>query len=996
MKNLSHLIKKQVLVTRGNKTFYQTVYVSPEGHEEKETPIGGEIADLDGLKISQYSDKSVLISGDTFKHLEVLRDLKNQLGVGSWNKSLNGWVFPSVHKDTVLGKFVSILGKELEQEEKKEKDNHLFSAFKEQIEIEIHNTIQEKNVIPIDTKVKTTRGNGVIVGYDKGIYKIELDDKVRTYWLEETEFEVLPASVEVAQTILENATPENRFGAEKQIEGKPILDEKKEEEYKFTPDSIKVTTPSGEVVDVIDFSKALPKYLINIPSEENILDIDKPSYIPDVDENLIKRRQFILNFVQLENDKFLVQTHVNDAYKKEGEQYIVVNLDGLVVTHEYYKRKAQATNDKQASEQSERTISRWENMSDDRIMSNSWGQPITKKQYVENTKFTQLPKSIQKKVGSEENWLKMSYEQKKTVFNPYATKFRGEKIKVMQFGKIKVDNFHSYTKFIDKNYKPDLTKKYYVPDVFTDQFNEISEAILQKSKDIQMQREEMSQQYEKAMQTSFGDTNLESDLKKDHGVFIKKQDGKKLSLDEKEQLGKSLNLIKDVFGDKKIMSESFGLKIVHSGTKQIFANRAIGLYSPTFKSISVSSKYGDSKFGFTMAHEYSHFFDNYVGDKQGRRFASDDYNSTAGKIAKEFRKNMNKESDSIYINRTCECFARAFEQHFAHKTEGENVIKIDSAYKDHPDHVSYSVFKEKIEPLIEQFLNENKHILKSLNFNFDFDTIEHEDQFILDLIKAQNTYAGDPSHGGKLVKKQIIDKNGKKQTEWVRPADFNKPINKDKKQDQLKDQSNNSEDEKPNTDFIDNLANEDKAKLELIKEMIDSGDHINAKQLADGLSDEVKHFIPKDVWKQMHEQDQIENNGVKVEGEGEKFLSSLIKPEDVKATLRNFGKVLDKYDISNVKMTNVKLSQLKPTQHGEDRINASSIEEAKNMRELVSGNLDVEDMRKEDLYPIIVDSKTNEILDGNHRYSAYEMNGYKTIPTIFVTPKAEDKKTKKS
>lgn len=235
--------------------------------------------------------------------------------------------------------------------------------------------------------------------------------------------------------------------------------------------------------------------------------------------------------------------------------------------------------------------------------------------------------------------------------------------------------------------------------------------------------------------------------------------------------------------------------------------------------------------------------------------------SVSSKIAETFRKSMNKTKDnSKYTDSTKECFARSFEQYFALKTEGEEAFSVmnNGKYSDLDHHVKMDKFKANVVPLIEQFLKENDKLLKSFG-------IIDEDQFILDLIKAQNTYVGDPSHGGKLVKKQIIDKNGKKQTEWVRPADFNKPVDKDKKQDQPKDQSNKAEDEKPNTDFIDNLANEDKAKLELIKEMIDSGDHINAKQLADGLSDEVKHFIPKDVWKQMHEQDQIENNGVKVE-----------------------------------------------------------------------------------------------------------------------------------
>ena len=56
--------------------------------------------------------------------------------------------------------------------------------------------------------------------------------------------------------------------------------------------------------------------------------------------------------------------------------------------------------------------------------------------------------------------------------------------------------------------------------------------------------------------------------------------------------------------------------------------------------------------------------------------------------------------------------------------------------------------------------------------------------------------------------------------------------------------------------------------------MIDSGDHVNAKQLADSLPDDVKHFIPKDAWKQMHEQDQIETNGVKVEEKKDKIKKS--------------------------------------------------------------------------------------------------------------------------
>src|SRR5574343_1131390 len=42
-KDLSHLIKKEVWVQRGGRTFRQTVYIKKEDQEETETPIGGEL-----------------------------------------------------------------------------------------------------------------------------------------------------------------------------------------------------------------------------------------------------------------------------------------------------------------------------------------------------------------------------------------------------------------------------------------------------------------------------------------------------------------------------------------------------------------------------------------------------------------------------------------------------------------------------------------------------------------------------------------------------------------------------------------------------------------------------------------------------------------------------------------------------------------------------------------------------------------------------------------
>lgn len=121
--------------------------------------------------------------------------------------------------------------------------------------------------------------------------------------------------------------------------------------------------------------------------------------------------------------------------------------------------------------------------------------------------------------------------------------------------------------------------------------------------------------------------------------------------------------------------------------------------------------------------------------------------------------------------------------------------------------------------------------------NKEFWNLIDEDSYIEELIKSQ-----DPSRGGKLVKKTVVDKNGKKTTKWVKPSEANQT---DKKHTQENTQEEN------NTNYIDNLPSDQKAKLELIKEMMDSGDMQTAKELAEKLPDETKSFIPKESWKEL-------------------------------------------------------------------------------------------------------------------------------------------------
>ena len=93
---------------------------------------------------------------------------------------------------------------------------------------------------------------------------------------------------------------------------------------------------------------------------------------------------------------------------------------------------------------------------------------------------------------------------------------------------------------------------------------------------------------------------------------------------------------------------------------------------------------GTAQFGLTMAHEFAHFIDNYIGENINKtnKYACEKEGSTASKITKEFKKEFNKQgADSAYWKRSCECFARSMEQYFAEKKGMGNSLNNVSGYK---------------------------------------------------------------------------------------------------------------------------------------------------------------------------------------------------------------------------------------------------------------------------------------------------------------------------
>ena len=102
----------------------------------------------------------------------------------------------------------------------------------------------------------------------------------------------------------------------------------------------------------------------------------------------------------------------------------------------------------------------------------------------------------------------------------------------------------------------------------------------------------------------------------------------------------------------------------------------------------------------------------------------------------------------------------------------------------------------------------------------------------------------------------------------------------------------------------------------------------------------------------------------------------------------------EKYNTSDYKVKILSVDKIKPTQFGEDYINASSEYEAEVYDEYLKGERSVEDLRKEDFYPIVVDKDTMEILDGNHRHAVHTMLGIPKIKAILISKKPINEESK--
>jgi 8-oxo-dGTP pyrophosphatase MutT (NUDIX family) len=767
-----------IKVVRDGKQFYQYREVGSDKIEEDvETGTEMETSSILGLKIKKYSDKSFLITGDTYKNLSLLRSLKEEIGYGSWNKGLGGWIFPSFAKDKIIAAMA---------------DKMSIGTYEETVAKEA--AIELKNAVEPGTEVVVngeTAKVEEITTNEEGKVEYQLEEKQNeNNPITEEQIGIPPADEKKAEELINNTTEENRMRTGKELfgkqEGETSLGIQIEEKNK-TKIAIEVkefTTRSGEKVSALDYS-GINQMDVQLVDQDKILDNSLPSWCAAINLKTFagyKDKDFMFDYVKLNDDSFLLATngfnkksfgrdlssHVitneelrNDliagkytdeelasanvwgreeagyhikikdkdyAYTSNDKEnwgrdesvllnnqissYAVVSLDQIVAMQDYYQKKRKAQIEKKKSDHTKRVldaVATWDDKKMERYYPFDYDKRLSDKQ---RKKYTR------------EEWGALSTEQKiaeiPNMKFPAVQLPSGSRISQLDDHYMKQSNFTMYKKFVDTNYKTpmDLGINTYnsLIDPCVIEYNEVRDALQWKKIDLEVQREENDGSYDKALQTSYGDTNLNNDLLVSHGVKIKLQNGKDVKANHAEQIKENLNEVYQSFGNRSEMAKNFGLKISHSGEKLMFARKALGVYVPSMKAIGVSDKQETGKFGFTLAHEFSHFIDHYAGKKQGRNYASDNHNSTAGKIAREFRKNMNKKTDSKYINSSKECFARSMEQYHAMKHYGDDAVKyknVGTPYHEDEHHVNKQTFNALIKPLIEQFLQENDHLLKA-------------------------------------------------------------------------------------------------------------------------------------------------------------------------------------------------------------------------------------------------------------------------------------------
>jgi hypothetical protein len=564
----------------------------------------------------------------------------------------------------------------------------------------------EKREIKQIEKNMYNKGDSVVVNGSSGeiietemkneepIYTVKFDDGTTNHF---KEVSLEPYAKENAQKSIEEANPVNR--QKKTIEVSGTVSPSKDDGEVLVKEGVSWTDPelikiplnveaynkekvSGEV-SALDYTKIDQREVMLTPYSKfkdviNPLSI-KPRWMPEINRKSFQRNSHSLIFEEIGEDRYIVPT--DQSYRKHGmptytmqektqsdvysNEYSVMTLAQVAATQDFYRKASKSALDRKHED-------------------------------------------------------KMKFAKEKG----FTGKVKKERLKMLNKNKMLYDQ-----QYISMDFREDVDRK----NIWS-RYGILQNDLKQKTIDMDLMREEIDNSFSKGRETSYGDSNTSNVLEGEYGVKLKRQDGSDIVEEDVKYLSNALSSIKETFGVRKSMNENFGLKLSFAKGTAMHARKAVGIFIPNQRAIGISDgkglkkkdpltgetkvvDYGDENFGgFVLSHEYAHMMDYYVGKQTGEWYASDKKGSTANEIASVFRSNMNVASTSDYINRTCECFARALEQYHAMETAGDSAKSFNEEYVKTGQYVNKEVYENQIKPLVKQFMVENDSMLKAIEF----------------------------------------------------------------------------------------------------------------------------------------------------------------------------------------------------------------------------------------------------------------------------------------
>lgn len=456
---------------------------------------------------------------------------------------------------------------------------------------------------------------------------------------------------------------------------------------------------------ILDYTKINPKDVF-LMDESIILKVPRPSYIPEMDVLSFSEsgRKLMFDTVRVGKDKFIIVDKRYGVQPTQRDENGNIKHDLIRSEWKNSAGEGGVQNSKYCLMNSETMAATWDYY---RKLYKANEIDILESRQNREEEYYNKRKELAEKEGREWNYAPFQHKN-----------FKGPKIPKPDISHMSYSQGFLIQDFTGmKGNVLSLTSGALNAVAFNN-YHETLKNLDYKIEDMKMQREydDENNTFAKGEETSYGDYGLKNNLLKSHGVKVKRQNGTEIDDTDITKIGIALDTLYSVFGDRSEMAKNYGLKVSFAGDKRMHASKAVGLFIEQKKCLAISDISIESR-GFTIAHEFSHFMDSYLGQKSGKyRFISDEDQSPANILAIKFRDSINisnktSEETTRYYNRTCECFARAMEQYYAIKQGTEK--ELYEQYKDSGAIAEHNNFINNIMPLCEQFFVEYKDMLKA-------------------------------------------------------------------------------------------------------------------------------------------------------------------------------------------------------------------------------------------------------------------------------------------